>query len=91
MTALSVISEWIYHQQKKVIIITSIIKALRMKAAINRFSTSDFQRFERFVNMLVKENNKKLTSTFTKLVSNRQLLTSQGIANYQTRINIYVH
>ena len=65
-----------------------IIKALRMKAAINRFSTSDFQRFERFVNMLVKEKNKKLTSTFTKLVSNRQLLTSQGIANYQTRINI---
>lgn len=65
-----------------------IKKALRMKAAINRFSSGDYQRFERFINSMIKEKNKRITTTFTQAVAQRQMINSDGLVHYQVRINV---
>ena len=65
-----------------------ILKALRFKMAISRFSSADYQKFEKFISSLLKEKNKKITTTFTQLISQRQMINSDGLAIYQTRINL---
>ena len=64
-----------------------ITGALTIKKSISKFSKADLERFQKHVAAQVRAQNKKIIQKFSKLISQRQMISSKGIAVYDCRIN----
>ena len=64
-----------------------IIRALKIKNLLNRFSTDDYERFKKHIVNLHKSKDKKIIKQFNALVQERNIITESGLVHYQGRLN----
>lgn len=64
-----------------------IITALGVKNVLNRFSNADNERFQKHISSQHKSQEKKIIRKFNALVQTRSIITENGLAQYQGRLN----
>ena len=64
-----------------------IIDALGVKNVLNRFSSADYERFQKHITSQHKAQEKKIIRKFNTLVQDRSVFTEDGLIHYQGRLN----
>ena len=64
-----------------------ILKALKTKQVLNRFSYADNERFQKHILSQHKAQNKTIAKKFNELVQCRNCITEEGLTQYQGRLN----
>lgn len=63
------------------------INCLKRRAAIRKFSESEKEMYARFLSMDNRSYSRKISSDFTKMISEKNILTAKGMTKYAGRIN----
>ncbi len=64
-----------------------ILSSLTVKAVLNKFSTSDNERFQKQISAQRKVQDKKIIRAFNVLLQKRMLITATGLVQYTVRLN----
>lgn len=64
-----------------------ILGALTVKNILNRFSNADNERFQKHILSQHKSQEKKIVRKFNALVQARNIVTEEGLVQYQGRLN----
>lgn len=65
----------------------SWITCLKRRAAIRKFSESEKEMYSRFLSLDNRSYSRKITSDFTKMISEKNIMTAKGMTKYTGRIN----
>lgn len=82
------------HLEKQAIIVLllddaegDIITALTVKKSIDKFSRSDYERFQKHIGSQIRAQNKKIIQAINKMMADRLEIRSDGIQKYEGRLN----
>lgn len=66
-----------------------ILSDLTDKKVLNRFSTADHERFQKYITQLHKNRNKKIIKKFLELAQSRCLVTDSGLIKFDGHLKAF--
>lgn len=66
---------------------SEILTAMTIRKTLQRFSVADHERLNKHIVLQNNAQIKKICSTFTRLVTKREMITLDGVCSYEGRVN----